>query len=69
MATIAVIIDDMFEDSEYQKPVDEFQKAGHDIEHVGLKKGAVVRGKKEGTEVKIDRPVSDAEVDDFFFRH
>jgi protease I len=65
MATIAVIIDDMFEDSEYQKPADEFRKAGHDIEHVGLKRGAVVRGKKEGMEVKIDRPVSDAEVDDY----
>ena len=36
MATIAVIITDMFEDSEYLQPVAAFAAAGHTIVNVGL---------------------------------
>jgi protease I len=39
MATIAIIITDMFEDSEYSKPAEAFKQAGHRVVHVGLKKG------------------------------
>jgi protease I len=53
MAKIAVIIADLFEDSEYTEPVAAFRKAGHGIVHVGLRAGQVVRGKKEGTEVAV----------------
>jgi protease I len=31
MAIIAVIIDDLFEDSEYKKPAEAFKKAGHEL--------------------------------------
>ncbi len=65
MATIAVIIDDMFEDSEYVKPVEAFKEAGHTVVNVGLKQGATVKGKKEDTPVTIDKAVEDVEVDDF----
>ena len=65
MANIAVIITDMFEDSEYTQPVDAFIKEGHAVIHVGLKAGEVVKGKKEGTLVTIDKNVSGASVDDF----
>ncbi len=65
MATIAVIITDLFEDSEYTQPVDAFVKEGHQVTHVGLKMGEIVKGKKEGTLVTIDKPVSGASVDDF----
>ncbi len=54
MARIAVIIADLFEDSEYTEPVEVFRKAGHEITNVGLQAGAIVRGKKKGTEVRID---------------
>lgn len=65
MSKIAVIITNMFEDSEYSKPVNAFKKAGHKIIHVGLKEGEVVKGKKKGTLVKIDKAVTDVSVDDF----
>jgi protease I len=65
MATIAVLITDMFEDVEYTKPADAFQKAGHHLIHVGLKEGATVTGKKEQTPVKIDRSVANAAIKDF----
>lgn len=60
MARIAVIIADMFEDSEYAEPVSAFRKAGHEIIHVGLKAGTAVKGEKKATEVKIDQDVRKA---------
>jgi len=65
LSKIAVIITNMFGDSEYSKPVNAFKKAGHKIIHVGLKEGEVVKGKKKGTLVKIDKAVTDVSVDDF----
>ena len=65
MSKIAVIITNMFEDSEYSKPVNAFKKAGHKIIRVGLKEGEVVKGKKKGTPVKIDKAVTDVSVEDF----
>ena len=65
MSKIAVIITNMFEDSEYSKPVNAFKKAGHKIIRVGLKEGEVVKGKKKGTLVKIDKAVTDVSVEDF----
>lgn len=65
MSKIAVIITNMFEDSEYSKPVNAFKKAGHKIIHVGLKEGEVVKGKKKGIPVKIDKAVTDVSVEDF----
>lgn len=60
-----VIITNMFEDSEYSKPVNAFKKAGHKIIRVGLKEGEVVKGKKKGTPVKIDKAITDVSVEDF----
>jgi len=65
MATIAVIIADMFEDSEYTEPVAAFRKAGHEIVHVGLQAGEIVRGKKKGTEVKVDTIPQQCPVESF----
>ncbi len=60
MARIAVLVDDMFEDSEYSAPVDAFKEAGHEVVNLGMKEGSEVRGKKENTSVLIDRKVDDA---------
>ena len=57
MSKIAVIIANMFEDSEYSEPVQSFLEAGHKIIHVGLRAGDTVKGLKRGTPVKIDTAV------------
>lgn len=65
MSKIAVLIDDLFEDSEYSKPAEAFKKAGHQLTHIGLKPGQEVKGKHEGYRVKIDKAVEDASPTDF----
>jgi len=65
MAKIAVIIDDMFEDSEYSEPVSAYQKAGHEIIHLGLERGKKVKGKKSGTTVVIDQKIGDVSEGEF----
>lgn len=65
MGTIAVLITDMFEDSEYVEPAEALKAEGHDLAHVGLKAGDTVRGKKDNTPVVIDLSVKDARVADF----
>ncbi len=65
MSRIAVIITDMFEDSEYLDPAKAFGRAGHELIHVGLKARATVKGKKKQTPVKINKAVKDVSVDDF----
>ncbi len=63
MSRIAVLITDMFEDVEYEKPAEAFIKAGHKLILVGLE-AAPVHGKR-GMIVKIDRAVHDVHASDF----
>jgi len=65
MARIAVIITDMFEDSEYLQPAHAFLQEGHTLTHIGIKAGKTVTGKKEKNPVFIDKAVRDVKVDDF----
>jgi protease I len=65
MSKVAVIITDMFEDSEYTEPAQAFRQAGHDIVHVGLEAGATVKGKKNQTPVTVDMAVGDADMNAF----
>ena len=60
MGTIAVLIDDMFEDSEYEEPARAYKRAGHTLVHVGTETPRTVRAKKDRVTVKIDRPVREA---------
>ena len=60
MSKIAVLIDNGFEDSEYTRPAEAFRRAGHELVHLGKKRGSVVKGKKEETPVIIDREVAGA---------
>lgn len=62
---IAVIVTDMFEDSEYTEPVKAFEAKGHQVINIGLVAGKTVKGKKEGTKVKIDKAVGEVTIDDF----
>jgi protease I len=65
MSKVAVILDEDFEDSEYQKPADALRQAGHQLTHVGLNKDAEIMGKKEQSHAHIDQSVKDAKVDQF----
>ena len=65
MKSIAVLIDDLFEDVEYAKPAAAFLKAGHTLVHIGFQKGNTVTGKKAETKVCIDRSISEVDVDEF----
>jgi protease I len=65
MSKIAVLIDNMFEDVEYTEPANAFKREGHHLVHVGLGRGKIVRGKKENTEVVIDKAIKDVSVEDF----
>jgi protease I len=65
MGKIAVLITDMFEDSEYAKPAEAFKKAGYELVHVGLKSGVTVKGMKQGTPVKVDKATQEVKTGDF----
>lgn len=65
MSRIGVILGQDFEDSEYIQPVEAMKKEGHEIIHLGLKQGETVKGKKEGTEVKIDQSLDNVSAGDF----
>jgi len=41
MARIGILIENMFEDSEYKKPAAAFKKLKHELVHLGVKKGIV----------------------------
>jgi protease I len=64
MSRIAVIITDMFQDVEYERPAEAFRKAGHELTHVGFLAGSLVKG-EHGMTVRIDRAVRDVSVGDF----
>lgn len=65
MARIAVIVADMFEDSELTEPLVAFRDAGHMIVTVGIKAGATVAGKRDQTKILIDRAAGDVAADEF----
>ncbi len=65
MSKIAVVIGNMFEDSEYSKPAQAFKKAGHELIHIGIKARQMVKGKKKETPVKVDRAAKDVTPDQF----
>ena len=65
MNRIAVLIDEGFEDSEYSEPAKAFKEAGHELVHIGLKKGAKIQGKGKKVSVKTDLSLDEGSVDQF----
>lgn len=65
MAKIAVLIGNLFEDSEYGRPAAAFKNEGFELVHVGLQAGETVKGIVEGTLVNIDRAAREVSTDDF----
>ena len=46
MSKIGVLIGPKFEDVEYNEPSKAFKEAGHELTHIGFKKGQIVEGKE-----------------------
>lgn len=65
MAKVAVVITDKFEDSEYTSPKEALEAAGHELTTIEREAGKTVKGKAQGTEVTIDKAVSDVKPEDF----
>lgn len=64
MALIGVIIDEMFEDVEYTEPAKAFKEEGHDLIHIGLREGQIVKGKRKNTPVIIEKSISQVDPSD-----
>ncbi len=65
MSKIAMLVDRMFEDSEFRVPYDRLRAAGHEIEVVGLHAGNEVVGVKNKEHVKIEKSVRDVSESDY----
>lgn len=63
--SIAVLVTDGFEDSEYWQPVDSLRAAGYAIFNIEHAKNKVVKGKTDQTPVTIDVGMGEAQVDDY----
>ena len=64
MARVAFILDELFEDSEFQVPYDRVRDAGHEHVIVGLEAGKKVTG-KNGAPVTIERGIDEVGADEF----
>ena len=64
MAKIAFIMDELFEDSEFEFPYGKVREAGHEAVIVGLEAGKTITGKK-GSTATVDRSVDEVSASDF----
>jgi protease I len=65
VARIAMLLDDMFEDSEFRIPYDRLRKAGHEVVVVGKEAGKQVTGKQGKEKIATDRASGDVSADEF----
>lgn len=65
MSKIAVLVDSMFEDSEFRVPYDRLRAAGHDLDIIGIEAGREIAGKQNEECVKIDKAARDVSADDY----
>jgi protease I len=62
---IACVLAEGFEDSELQKPYDEFRKAGHEVTVIGAERGKTLSGKLGHAKAKVDLAIADATPESF----
>jgi protease I len=65
MARVAMLVDDLFEDSEFRIPCDRLREAGHEVVVVGLAAGKQVTGKRGKERVTTDVAARDVSADAF----
>lgn len=64
MAKIAFILDEMFEDSEFQVPYERVKEAGHEPVVIGLEADKELRGKKGDVTTKTEVAAADVDADE-----
>ena len=62
---IACVLDDMFEDSEFKKPFDEFKASGYDVTIVGTEPGKTVKGYRGAETATIEKGIQEVSPDQF----
>ncbi|MFB5663319.1 type 1 glutamine amidotransferase domain-containing protein [Alteribacillus sp. HJP-4] len=62
---MAVVMTDMFEDSEYTSPKEAFEKEGHELVVIENKKGNTVKGKKGEAEASVDAAIDEVSPSDY----
>jgi protease I len=65
MTRIAILVDDMFEDSELRVPCRRLKEAGYEIELVGIEAGREVSGKGGVEKVTIEKAAAEVSADDY----
>ncbi len=65
MARVAAMIEDMYEDEEYDAPATAFRDEGHEVVNIGLESGKKVKGKRGNSETTVEKEVGKVSVDDF----
>ena len=65
MSRIAILVDEMFEDSEFRVPYDRLRAAGHEVDIVGRKAGSEIDGKQHKEHVAIEKSVGDVSEKDY----
>lgn len=64
MSKIAVLLEDLFEDSEFLEPTKAFKEKGHEVVVLGIEKKTVT-GIKKYTKVEIDNEIKNVNEKDF----
>lgn len=65
MSAVAIIVDEGFEDSEFQIPYERLQEAGHLVDIIGTEAGAAIKGKRGQSIAQIDFSARAISVDDY----
>lgn len=65
MAKVAFIMDDLFEDIEFQVPYQRVKEAGHQPTLVGISPGRVLKGKQGEVEISVDMGSRDVSASEF----
>jgi protease I len=65
MARVAMIVDEMFEDSELSVPRDKLEAAGHEVVIVGRERNKEITGKRGEETVTTDVAIDDVSADEF----
>ncbi len=62
---IACILDDLFEDSEFQKPYEAFREAGHEVVIVGVEAGKEVKGERGRVTARVEKSFAETRPEEY----
>src|SRR5262245_13004684 len=65
MSRIAMIVGEMFEDSEFRVPYDTLRQAGHQVDIIGSEAGKDLKGKKGKETIRTERSIEEVSADEF----